>query len=243
MTTILIVDAVKSSIVMTSEIIKDHLPGSSILIAANGQEAVEIASQKALNLMIIDIDLPDTDAITLTKYFRQFYRFPILITTFPEQVIIAAINLELFAYQDATDWLKKPVNSQEMAAKLDRYVTKKSRIEKQFETTIAASLSAHNSNSKKNQNTKGNIITLSIYSALVELEDKVDFDLGDEVTVSLLTPLQQKTSAKLNGATKVTAKITWTNKNKNQAEIEFAKLSNKSLKIIEAILRKSATIG
>jgi CheY-like chemotaxis protein len=269
MTQILIVDAIKSSIVMTSEIIKDHLPGCSILIANTGQEAVVIAQEKPLSLIITDIDLPDTDGITLTKYLRQTLRIPILITTFPEQQAIDAINMELFAYHDAADWIKKPVTAEELAGKLERYVTNKSRIEKQFQTALDAILTSNNPKLKKPPQIKGNILNLSIGGALLELEEKLTFNTGDEVIIALLpeskvdkatskaekgntkaAPTLKKAKAALNSkeaelsaAAKLNAKITWTNKSKNQAEIHFDKLNSKHQKMLEDILRKSSVLG
>jgi CheY-like chemotaxis protein len=255
MTHILIVDAIKSSIVMTSEIIKDHLPGSSIYIANTGQEAIELAQSKPLSLIIVDIDLPDTDGISLTKFLRQSTRLPILITTFPEQVIIDAINLELFAYHDAADWLRKPVDPQDVASKLERYITNKFRIEKQFQTTINALISGANEKGKKVAKTKGNIVNLSIASALLELEEKTSFNPGDEVVLSLLPAGKSSATGKAAtkkekvsvtepaASTKLTAKVAWTNKGKNQAEVHFDKLTPRAAKILEDILRNSAVLA
>jgi len=59
---ILIADASKASLVMTSEVFKDHFPGVQVVVARTSADAIELAkSAGELDAFIIDYDLPDRD--------------------------------------------------------------------------------------------------------------------------------------------------------------------------------------
>ena len=61
MTTVLIVDACKPSLVMTSEIFKDKMSGTIVDVAQSGKETIEYLADKTPDLCVIDFDLPDVD--------------------------------------------------------------------------------------------------------------------------------------------------------------------------------------
>ena len=82
MPSILIADACKASLVMTSEAIKDNFTGAVVSIVNKGLDCLEQIKEKKFDLIIMDFELPDTDAITLTKLTRKFNNTPILLYLF-----------------------------------------------------------------------------------------------------------------------------------------------------------------
>src|SRR5689334_16721400 len=109
MAKILIADAIKPSLVMSSEIFKDKIPGSTIFVAATGQDAIRIAEIEKPDLCLVDFDLPDVDGPSLVIALRKVYQGPILMTAYPDKNVTASVEEELFAYNDAGGWVSKPI--------------------------------------------------------------------------------------------------------------------------------------
>lgn len=80
--TVLIVDDSRMSRMMISTIIKTHHPDWNIIDAASGDEALEKANGKAIDLMTLDMNMPGMDGITLgTKLREQFPSADIALVT------------------------------------------------------------------------------------------------------------------------------------------------------------------
>ena len=92
MTTILIVDACKPSLVMTSEVFKDKIPGTVVHVSSSGKEAVEFLKENEPNLCVVDFDLPDVDGPSLVEAMRKLYSGPILMTAYPDAMVKEAGN-------------------------------------------------------------------------------------------------------------------------------------------------------
>lgn len=266
MPSVLIVDAYKSSLVMTSEVFKDKVPGCNICIAASGKEGLEHFENQEFDLVVVDFDLPDTDGVTLSKFLRKVYSGPILITAFPEKVVVDAIESELFAYRDSSDWVRKPVKFEDLSEKIDRYLNDKTRVRKRYITDIGALLVGKGAGrGKRAPKIKGNIINLSIGGALVDLDDQMKMKIGDEITVTFHMPalgVQSSLAAAIDlpsiandaslkppdtaefkkGSSKIKAKIAWTTKNKKQAGILFEKLTETHRKALESVMMQSEEI-
>ena len=140
MSTILIVDAYKSSLVMTSEIFKDKILGATIFIAKNGKECLDLVNEHIFDMIVVDFDLPDADGITLTKLLRKVYPGPILLTAFPDKNVKHAIETELSHYYDVSGWLKKPLKCDDLCEKIDQFLHEKKRVRKRYSTEIEALL-------------------------------------------------------------------------------------------------------
>jgi muconate cycloisomerase len=63
---------------------------------------------------------------------RRVYDGPILMTAYPSDIVKQAVVDNLFAYQDASAWISKPINSSELAEKIDRFLLSKHRLERRF---------------------------------------------------------------------------------------------------------------
>ncbi|MEZ4741556.1 MAG: response regulator [Bdellovibrionota bacterium] len=256
MTKVLIADQIKSSLVMTSEVFKDKIPGCIVFVSASGQECLEILSRESVDMIVIDFDLADTDGITLYQILRGMYDGPILLTAYPDAVVGEAIKSELFVYSDVSDWLAKPFKFENLSEKIDHFLFNKSRIFKRFNADIETMLIGKGAGKgKRSPKVAGNIITLSASGALVKLDNIVKMKIGDEVTVSVDFPVNisqerrkpissKKSTNKKDQAqvlktksAKIKAKIAWLNKGKTEAGIQFNSLSDPQRKMLENMMR------
>lgn len=257
MTKVVIADQVKSSLVMTSEIFKDKIPGCTVFIAKTGLETIQIIEAEKPDMAIIDFDLPDVDGISLTHVLRKIHSGPILMTAYPDKVVTEAVNEELFAYDDVSGWIKKPVKFDSLAEKITHFLIKKRRLTKRYDTDLEAMLVGKGAGrGKRAPKVSGNMIKISMNGALVDLEETSQMKIGDEITVNIEFPVEtksatkKKTTAKKKTSKKASSKkakvetktskfkatIAWTNKKKNQAGVEFA-LTDSQKKQLESTLR------
>lgn len=111
MSTILTVDDTASMRQMISFTLNDA--GYDVSEAADGDEALEIARQAKFDVMIVDINMPNMDGITLVRELRKLaeYKFtPILMLTTESQ------DSKRKEAKDAgaTGWIVKPFNPEQL---------------------------------------------------------------------------------------------------------------------------------
>lgn len=70
---VLIVDDSRMSRMMISTIIKTHHPDWTIIDAASGEEALQKANGKIIDLMTLDMNMPGMDGITLGTQLRSLF--------------------------------------------------------------------------------------------------------------------------------------------------------------------------
>ena len=264
MPSILIADAYKSSLVMTSEVFKDKILGATIFIAKTGKDCLALVEQQKFDMIVVDFDLPDADGINLTKALRKVYSGPILLTAFPDPLIQKAIENELFPYRDVSEWIKKPVSADVLCEKIDRYLLDGERVRKRYQTSLDAMLIGKGAGrGKRAPKVKGNVINLSIGGALLKLDNQLKMKIGEEVSLNLSLQLgsgpdrkvdvtkkdtvakdqNSGESASVNkGLTKIKAKIAWANKSKKEAGIYFENLTENHRKVLENLLKTSEEI-
>ena len=246
---ILIVDRCKSSIVMTSEIVKDKLPGGIVFVAESGREAFAHLGNAQMSMIVVDFDLPDTDGVTLTKLLRKTFDGPIVITAFPEKMVKEAIESELFAYADSSAWVEKPIRHEQLSPIIDTFLIEKKRVRKRYALSLDAMLVGQGAGrGKRAPKSKGNIQNMGMGGAFVRLDDDLKMQVGDEVTLNFDAPPKTPTLGKRKKAmspqvssdlslAKIRAKILWTDKEKNVAGLIFEKLTDSNVKAIEGLLR------
>lgn len=191
MPSILIADACKPSVVMTSEIFKDKIPGISILVADSGRAALEVLSEQIPDLCVVDFDLPDVDGPALVETMRKTFNGPILMTAFPDSIVDQAVAENLFTYTDASNWLSKPVEVSKMSAVIDKFLTEGHRINKRFESNLATQLVAKASGrGKRAPKVSGNIINMSVGGVCVKLSGNMKLKKQQELTMTLNLPIE-----------------------------------------------------
>ena len=249
MPTVLIVDESKPSVVMTSEILKDHVPGVIVEVVATGKDCLDLTSKKKYDLVVIDFDLPDADGVTLAKMVRNTFEGPILLTAFDDDVVQAAIKAEMFVYSDVCSLISKPIVTADFVAKIDKFLLKGHSIRKHFATDLPIEIAG--SGPKKNKKStvvKGRLINMSISGAGIKVAAPLKGKIGDEV--SLILDFRNASSKKKNATlskneeslTKIKAQLVWIDKSKKKVGFKFSNLTEKTLKDLEGVLRSSKEI-
>ena len=140
---ILIADASKASLVMTSEVFKDHFPGVQVVVARSSSEAIELAKTCGeVDAFIIDFDLPDRDGAYTAAKIKKFSATPILITGFDKEEVHKTIEQELAAYDDCLNWIKKPVKADLVVNVAQRFIEGKYRCQRRIACAVPALLEA-----------------------------------------------------------------------------------------------------
>src|SRR5438105_1049621 len=115
---ILVVDDDK----MVLEAITHHLTleGYQVITAENGLQALELAQNEDLDLIISDIMMPDLSGLSLLSMLKQFYfnKIPVIIISALDKsdVILSSLGL------GADDFMAKPINFRELSLRVKKYI-------------------------------------------------------------------------------------------------------------------------
>lgn len=263
MPVILIADACKPSLVMSSEVFKDKIAGSTILVATTGKQCLEILSNHKADMCVVDFDLPDTDGVSLIHAMRKAYKGPILLTAYPEPIVEAAVKADLFAYNDSGAWIRKPVKFDDLSEKIDRFLIDKLRLGRRFETKMITMIIGKGAGrGKRAPKVTGKIINLSLGGACIELDAPMKMRDGEEMMVALALPgddayglpaAPTKKSApkgRAAAATKheaplpearIKCTIAWVDKKCTKAGIQFSRLTDVQRRGLQELLRSSVS--
>jgi DNA-binding response OmpR family regulator len=88
--------------------------GYNVINAENGEEALEILTNKNPDLIILDVLMPVMDGLTACKQIRQFSNVPIIFLTALANEIDRVKGLNI----GADDYLAKPFSAQELIARV-----------------------------------------------------------------------------------------------------------------------------
>jgi CheY-like chemotaxis protein len=207
MTTILIADTSKPSLVMTSEVFKDKVQGVIVLVAKTGSEAVQLAKTHNPDMCVVDFDLPDVDGVTLVSALREFYKGPVLLTAYPDDVVKNAVTDNLFAFNDAGGWLAKPIKVEDLNQKIEKFLLEKQRVAKRFPSTLEMFMQLIGKGAgrgKRAPKVNGRVVNLSYGGACIELDKPLTIKSSEELTLAFSLPdsvaTMQKAKAKLMAA-------------------------------------------
>ena len=198
MTKVLIADRSKPSLVMSSEIFKDKVPGCLVAIAGTGAEALEKLETEKPDLCLIDFDLPDVDGATLIRLMRNIYQGPILMSAFSDQVVEQAVSDLLFAFDDASAVLQKPICVESLAQLIDQFLVKKRRTQRRFTTALSSCVVGRaEGRGKRAPKVEGHITNISIGGACIDIESQTDLKLkkAQDLVLSVQFPVQSKQAA------------------------------------------------
>ena len=88
--------------------------GYALLAAANGQDAVELAQSGNLDLILMDIMMPQMDGIMATAKIREFSNVPIILLTAKSETEDVVLGLNV----GADDYITKPFVPVEVLARV-----------------------------------------------------------------------------------------------------------------------------
>ncbi len=112
--------------------------GYTLLEAFNGLDAVKIAKEEDIHLILLDIMMPGMDGITATSKIREFSNVPIILLTAKSEMEDKVLGLNV----GADDYITKPFAPVEVLARvksqLRRYASLGSRVEDANVLTIGA---------------------------------------------------------------------------------------------------------
>lgn len=111
-TTILIVDDEPKIIRFVKTSLS--LAGYDIITAGSGRQALDIFDRNNIDLIILDLGLPDTDGFEVLREIRTFSIVPIIILTARDDEQDKVRGLEL----GADDYLTKPFGTSELEARI-----------------------------------------------------------------------------------------------------------------------------
>ncbi len=99
--------------------------GNVVFEASNGEEALRAAAVNRLDIVILDLGLPDIDGVEVTRRIREWSQIPIIILSVREQEQdkIAALDA------GADDYLTKPFGTGELMARIRAAIRRSTRNE------------------------------------------------------------------------------------------------------------------
>lgn len=239
MTTVLIADACKPSLVMTSEVFKDKIAGTIVDVVMTGKDAMDYLGRNQPDLCVVDFDLPDVDGPSLIEAIRKVYTGPILMTAYPDKLVEKAVSDHLFTFNDASEWLSKPINCEELSKKIDRFLVDGFRLGRRFESNMETQIIAKAAGrGKRAPKVQGHIVNLSLGGARIKLQGTLKMKKAQELTLTIQLPANEVNVKATNGAgeTKIKAKVAWIN-GRGEVGLQFARLTDLQRRGLENYFR------
>lgn len=88
--------------------------GYQVITAFDGEEAVRLAHDDSINLILLDLMLPKIDGFTACREIRSFSNVPIIMLTAKSEDVDKILGLEY----GADDYITKPFNIREVTARI-----------------------------------------------------------------------------------------------------------------------------
>jgi CheY-like chemotaxis protein len=107
---------------MTLETLKRSIElfGHQAILASSGEQALSLVAEQPPDLIMTDMNLPDTDGISLVKQFKadpQVAAIPIVILSASPEIDATEISLTA----GAEEFLTKPVRLDKLQSVIERY--------------------------------------------------------------------------------------------------------------------------
>ena len=149
--------------------------GYNVIEAVDGLEAVELATEKKPDLILLDVMIPKLDGLSVCKRIKNTMNVPILMVTAKDSEVDKILGLEL----GADDYVTKPFSIRELIA----------RIKANLRKVEASSASEQNSTDgiKRDNIIKVGVLTLDLDRFEVMVDNKrVDLTLREYEVLKFL---------------------------------------------------------
>jgi DNA-binding response OmpR family regulator len=109
---VLVVDDEAEIREMLSEYLNSH--GFEVMAADSGKAMRELLAKNVPDVVLLDVNLPGEDGLTLARYIRERFDLPIIMVTAADEVVDRVVGLEV----GADDYLTKPFDMQVLLARV-----------------------------------------------------------------------------------------------------------------------------
>lgn len=110
-----------------ADILKFNLEkeGYEVIVAYDGEEAIELALSQHPDLILLDIMLPKRDGMEVCRTIRKQADMPIIMLTAKDEEVDKVVGLEL----GADDYVTKPYSSRELMARVKAHLRRHQKTE------------------------------------------------------------------------------------------------------------------
>lgn len=249
--TILIADHGKASLVMSSEVFKDRIPGARVLVAASGKDCLDLAEAERPDMILVDFDLPDADGAAVVTALRKQYNGPIIVTAYPSREVNALVQQELFAYEDCGSVIPKPLKVDDLTARIDQFLVNRFRIDRRFSAAFPIEIRKKaTGRGVRTPKIQAAVCNISLGGISCELSLPIKFSPKEELQIVLPRTMEifkKNTKAKTKVAPNVIAAsatdsfllkahVAW--QNKKEIAFRFDKPTDKIRVALESLLRE-----
>ncbi len=109
---VLVVDDEAGILEMLTEYLGSH--GFEVMAADGGKSMRELLAKQVPDVVLLDVNLPGEDGLTLSRYVRERFDLPIIMVTAAAEVVDRVVGLEV----GADDYLTKPFDPRELRARI-----------------------------------------------------------------------------------------------------------------------------
>jgi DNA-binding response OmpR family regulator len=115
------------------EMVREYLMkrGFKVSTAGNGNELRAVLSSGGIDLIILDINMPGEDGLSVLRSLRPENQIPVVLLTAAGEVVDRIIGLEM----GADDYLGKPVDLRELEARIKAVLRRKDGVSSTSEKT------------------------------------------------------------------------------------------------------------
>ncbi len=106
--------------------------GYEVLTGCNGLEAVELAKDPEVKLIILDVMMPEMDGLTACSKIREFSNVPIILLTAKTEDMDKLIGFD----HGADDYITKPFNILELKARIKALLRRASHSQEPVSNTL-----------------------------------------------------------------------------------------------------------
>ncbi|SEQ06309.1 response regulator YycF [Piscibacillus halophilus] len=116
-----------------ADILKYNLEneGYEVVVANDGNEAIELTKKEEPDIILLDIMLPEKDGMEVCREIRKDFQMPIIMLTAKDSEIDKVLGLEL----GADDYVTKPFSKREVAARVKANLRRMSASEQNQNTS------------------------------------------------------------------------------------------------------------
>ena len=130
---VLVVDDEAEIREMLTEYLASH--GYEVMTADGGKSMRELLAKQVPHVVLMDVNLPGEDGLTLARYVRERFDLPIIMVTAADEVVDRVVGLEV----GADDYLTKPFDPRELRARIKSVLRRYRHAGAAAETAAAAS--------------------------------------------------------------------------------------------------------